>query len=128
MKRFEYSLLGKKLKTQTDIANKQHQKLDNTFEFDKRIKKEKPTLKKYNRSNVIYSSKYRFYEYYNINLKSFSYIKKKKNLFYSLKPQQESTKEKKVTVYDNASGIYMYLETYFDQYVALADNKKKKVG
>ena len=45
MKRFEYSLLGKKLKAQTDIANKQHQKLDNTFEFDKRIKKEKPTLK-----------------------------------------------------------------------------------
>ena len=78
MKRFEYSLLGKKLKTQTDIANKQHQKLDNTFEFDKRIKKEKPTLKKYNRSNVIYSSKYRFYEYYNINLNSLSLTSIKK--------------------------------------------------
>ena len=78
MKRFEYSLLAKKLKTQTDIANKQHQKLDNTFEFDKRVKKEKPTLKKYNRSNVIYSSKYRFYEYYNINLNSLSLTSKKK--------------------------------------------------
>ena len=78
MKRFEYSLLVQKLKTQTDIANKQHQKLDNTFEFDKRIKKEKPTFKKYNRSNVIYSSKYRFYEYYNINFNSLSLTSKKK--------------------------------------------------
>ena len=94
MKRFEYSLLGKKLKTQTDIANKQHQKLDNTFEFDKRIKKEKPTLKKYNRSNVIYSSKYRFYEYYNINLKSFSYIKKKKPLLQSKTTTRKYKREK----------------------------------
>ena len=31
MKRFEYSLLGKELKTQTDIAQKQYQKLDNDF-------------------------------------------------------------------------------------------------
>ena len=38
MKRFEYSLLGKEMKAQTDIANKQYRKLDNTYEFD-RIKK-----------------------------------------------------------------------------------------
>ena len=51
MKRFEYSLLDKELKAQTDIAKKkkkkQYQKLGNTFEFDKIIKKEKPTFKKY---------------------------------------------------------------------------------
>ena len=55
MKRFEYSPLGKELKAQTDISKKKLQKLDNTDEFF-RIKKEKSTIKKYKRSNVIYSS------------------------------------------------------------------------
>ena len=50
-----------------------------------------------------------------------------------MKPQKESKKEKKVNVhdnvYDNASGIYnMYQETYFNQYMALSDNKKRKLG
>ena len=49
MKRFEFSSLGKKLKAQTDIAKKQYQKLDNTYEFDKIIKKEN-----YSNSNLIY--------------------------------------------------------------------------
>ena len=49
MKRFEFSPLGKKLKAQTDIAKKQYQKLDNTYEFDKIIKKEN-----YSNSNLIY--------------------------------------------------------------------------
>ena len=48
MKRFEYSPLGKELKAQTDIAKKKYQKLEDTYEFDKIIKKEKPTFKKYN--------------------------------------------------------------------------------
>ena len=38
MKRFEYLPLGRELKSQTDIAQKQYQKLDNTDEFF-RIKK-----------------------------------------------------------------------------------------
>ena len=63
MKRFEYSPLSRELKSQTDIAKKQYQKLDNTFEFDKIIKKEGPTFKKYNKSNLIYNSKYDFYKY-----------------------------------------------------------------
>ena len=112
MKRFEYSPLGKELKAQTDIAKKQYQKLDDTDEFDKVIKKEKPTFKKYNTSNLIYNSKYNFYEYYNINFNSLSFTSKYKVLtsfynelekLYSLKPQKESTKERIVTVYDNAS-------------------------
>ena len=37
-------LLGKELKTQTDIANKQYQKLDDIYEFDKMIKNEKQTF------------------------------------------------------------------------------------
>ena len=66
MKRFEYSLLGKELKKQTSVAEKQYQKIDHAFEFDEPIKKEKPTLQKYIRSNLVYYSKYRFYLYYNI--------------------------------------------------------------
>ena len=65
MKRFEYSPLGKELKAQTDIAKKQYQKLDDTDELV-RMKKEIPTIKTYKRSNLIYNSKYTFYEYYNI--------------------------------------------------------------
>ena len=42
LKKFENSLLGEELKTQTDIVKKQYQKLDNTFGFDKIIKKDKP--------------------------------------------------------------------------------------
>ena len=60
MKRFEYFPLGKELKAQTDIAKKQYQKLDDTSEFNNVIKREKPIFKKYNRSNLIYSSKYCF--------------------------------------------------------------------
>ena len=49
-------------KAHTDIAKKQYQKLDDTFELDKIIKEEKPALKKYNRSNLTYNSKYSFHE------------------------------------------------------------------
>ena len=38
---------------------------------------------------------------------------------------KKSTKQRKVTVYDNVSELYNeYLETYFDQYMAVSDNKK----
>ena len=59
LKRFEYSLLGKELKKQTSVAEKQYQKLDNTFEFDKIIKKEN-----YSKSNLIYDANHSFYKYY----------------------------------------------------------------
>ena len=39
MKEFEYSPFGKELKKQTSVTEKQYKKLDNTFEFDKIIKK-----------------------------------------------------------------------------------------
>ena len=138
MKRFEYSPLGKELKAQTDIAKKQYQKLHDTYEFDKIIKEEKPTFKRYNRLNLFYNSKYNFYEYYIINLNSLSLRSKYKvltsfynelNKFYSLKTQKESTKERKATVYDIGSEMYNeYLGTYFDQYMALSDNRKSKLG
>ena len=49
MKRLEYSPLGKELKAQADMAEKQNQKFDNTYDSEKIIKKETPTLKRYNR-------------------------------------------------------------------------------
>ena len=77
MKRFEYSLLGKELKAKTDITKKQYQKLDDTFEFHKIIKKEKLILENYSKSDLTYNSKYNFYNYYcnskkinNLSLKS----------------------------------------------------------
>ena len=57
MKRFEYSPSGKEIKAQNDIAKKQYQKLDDTFEFDKIIKKEKPAFENYSKSTLIYNSK-----------------------------------------------------------------------
>ena len=74
---FEYFPLGKELKTQTNnIAKRQCQKLDNIFEFDKVIEKEKTTTKKYIISNLIYNSKFSFYEYHNANFNNiFFWIK-----------------------------------------------------
>ena len=72
MKIFDYSLLDKELKEQTDIVKKQYQQFDKDIEFDKTIKNKKPTIKKYNRSNLICTSKFSFYEYYNINFNSLS--------------------------------------------------------
>ena len=43
VKRFEYLLLGKELKAQTDIAKKRYQKLNNIYEFDKIIKRKTNT-------------------------------------------------------------------------------------
>ena len=52
MKRFEYLPLGKELKAQTDMAKKQYQKLGDTFEFDKIIKKT-TTIENYSKPNLI---------------------------------------------------------------------------
>ena len=59
VKRFEYWHLDKLLKVKTYITKKkkkkkQYQRLDNTFDFGKTIKNEKPTLKIYNRSNIAF--------------------------------------------------------------------------
>ena len=117
MKRFEYLPLGKELKAQTDISKKQLQKLDNTDEFF-RIKKEKSTIKKYKRSNVIYSGRHSFYGYHNNKLlnSSQSSLESKYpfllsfysdlNKFNNLNSPKESTKERKVSVYDNPSELY----------------------
>ena len=116
MKRFKYQPLGKELKLQTDFAKKkqtnqktkkrkQYHKLDNTYEYAKKSKKEKPTFKKYDRSNLIYNIKCSFYEYYNIkNVNSLSLTSKDPSLlsfygnlnkFNNLNPQKKKKKKKK---------------------------------
>ena len=133
MKRFEYSPLGKELRTQGDIAKEQHQKLDDAFEFDKMIKKEEPTFKNYNKSNLIYNSKYSFYKYHcdsktfdNLSFKSKYYFLYKfsnnLNKFTKLKTIKEITKKKKTNVHNTVSELYNeLLGTYFDEYYYLSD-------
>ena len=58
LKIFEYSLLGKELKAQTDIAKKQYQKLD-----DEKINK-KSIHKEYNKLDLVYNTNHSFYNYY----------------------------------------------------------------
>ena len=49
--------------------------------------------------------------------------------FNTLNPRKERTKEKKPTVYYNASELYNeYLEIYFNQYNYLSDARKRKFG
>ena len=49
LKIFEYSLLGKELKAQTDIAKKQYQKLDIYYKFGK-----ESIIEKYNKYLILY--------------------------------------------------------------------------
>ena len=60
-KRFEYSPLGKELKKQTSVPEKQHQRFDNAFESNKK-EEVKPKNKKQKKSSYAKSSlQYLFY-------------------------------------------------------------------
>ena len=63
-------LLDSELKKQTDTAKTQYQGLDKVYKLEngERINNDdkKPTLKKYNKSNLIYDSNHTFYKYHNI--------------------------------------------------------------
>ena len=113
---FEYSPSGKELKTQTDIADKLYQGLDKIYQFNEKIKK-KPTLKKRNKSALIYNNKYSFYKYYrdskkieNLSLESkYSFLAKYYNdldKFSKLKLQKQKTRKKKTNIYDTSSELY----------------------
>ena len=120
------------------MQKKQYQKLHHIYKFDKTVKTENPTFKKYNRSKLIYNFKYSFYESDNIKkFNSLSHTTKYPILpllyinfnLNNLNPQKESAKEKKVTVCDNASELYNeYLEIYFDEYKALSGSHKRNLG
>ena len=67
IKRFECSLLGKESKKQTSVAEKQYEKFDNAFAFNKN--KENKTKNKGSRvkSNLVYNNYFTFYKYPNTN-------------------------------------------------------------
>ena len=62
--------LGSELEKQTDITKKQYQGLDKVYKFDEKEDDETMNknqhLKKFNKSNLIYSGKYSFSKYYSI--------------------------------------------------------------
>ena len=69
MKRFQYSPLGKEVKKQTSVAEKQYQEIDKIFNHDEKeepiaIKKEEPL--KTDESSLAYDSKYIFSNYRNV--------------------------------------------------------------
>ena len=64
IKRFEYSLLGKELKKQTGVAEKEYQKFDNAFESNKKEDKAK-NKRSHAKSNLVHNSYFTFYKYHN---------------------------------------------------------------
>ena len=120
VKRFEYELLGKKLKAQASAAEKQYQNLDNVFESNKREEKIKRSRAK---SNLVYSKVFTFYKYRSINeFAKRSFYSKQDNLnkfkdiletFYydteKIKPNKEAQEkdlEKRKVVIDTAPRLY----------------------
>ena len=58
----------------------------------------------------------------------FTLVLQRLNKFNNLNQQKGSTKEKKATVYNNASELYNeYLETYFDEYNTLSDAQEREL-
>ena len=139
LKRFEYSLLGKKLKAQTDIEKKQYQKLDDTDEFDGTINKNS-TLKNYSKLDLIYDTNHSFFKYYHddkkfdnlsFNLK-YSLLAEFLNdidKFSDLKPRKKSTKKKKTKMHDTVSELHnKFLNKYLNEYYDLKKETKEKLG
>ena len=98
MKRFEYSPLGKKLKKQTYVAEKQYQSFDKVSNYDEKeepvkIQKERPLTTE--ESSLFYNNKYSFTEFKNVgkyyNL-SFTTKCNSVNEFRNFAPRTEKTK------------------------------------
>ena len=137
MKRFEYLLLDKELKSKMDIAKKQYQTLHKMYEIDEAINK-KVTLKKYSTSDLVYEGNYSFYKNYRDTKKLDKLSLKSKHLFLvtfiydldkftELKTQKERTQKKKINVYNKATELYSdFPSIYFNEYSELSDDKRKK--
>ena len=137
MKRFEYLLLDKELKSKMDIAKKQYQTLHKMYEIDEAINK-KVTLKNYSTSDLVYEGNYSFYKNYRDTKKLDKLSLKSKHLFLvtfiydldkftKLKTQKERTQKKKINVYNKATELYSdFASIYFNEYSELSDDKRKK--
>ena len=115
LKRFEYSPLGKELKAETSVVEKQYQKLNKIFESDDEeepitIKKEKLEIIHEHEPKLICNKKYSFSEYgkvakymddspeseYNRLAKFYNSL----NEFEKFTPSTVNRKEKKKTMYN----------------------------
>ena len=126
MKRFEYLLLDKELKSKMDIAKKQYQTLHKMYEIDEAINK-KVTLKNYSTSDLVYEGNYSFYKNYRDTKKLDKLSLKSKHLFLvtfiydldkftKLKTQKERTQKKKINVYNKATELYSdFPSIYFNE-------------
>ena len=132
IERFKYSPLGKELKKQSSVAEKQYQKLDNVF--DKK-EEEKTKNKRYRaKSNLVYNNYFTFYKYHNIKEFAKRFFNSKQNdliefkdkleLFYhdtiEIKPNNEDQIQdfqKRKVVLATASELYdKLLSIYKTQY------------
>ena len=132
---FEYSSLGKELKKQTSVAEKQYQKLENSYEADKIIKRKKPTLENYSKLDLIYDANHSFFKYYRDRKKIYDLSKHSfLNEFFddldklkNLNPEKGSIKDKNINVHDKASELYNnFLGIFYHKYYELSDDKRKK--
>ena len=62
IKRFEYSPLGKALKKQTSVAEKQYQKFYNAFESNKNEKDKTKSKRNCAKSSLVYNNYFTFYK------------------------------------------------------------------
>ena len=146
LKRFESSLLGKELKKQTSVAEKQYQKSGNAFVSNK--KEEDKTKKKQSRtkSNLVYDNYFTFYKYRNtkeftkrsldskLNDLNESTLQNKLQLFYydntEIKPNnKDHIKDlgKREVLFDTALELYnKFLNIYKTQHGKLTKARKKK--
>ena len=60
IKRFEYSQLGKELKKQTSVAEKQYQKLNNAFRYNKKDEDKTKNKRSCAKSNLVYNNFFTF--------------------------------------------------------------------
>ena len=65
IKRFEYSPLGKELKKQTSVAEKQYQTLDKAFQSHEKEEDKTQYKRSCAKSNLVYNKYFTFYKYRN---------------------------------------------------------------
>ena len=140
MKRFEYSPLGKELKKQTSVAEKQYRSFDKAFNHNEKeepvkIKKEGPLTT--DESSLFYNNKYSFIEFKNIGkymddflvTRYINYLapfKQRMEEFKKFTPGKAKTKAKKK---NNAKKLYsILLSIYYNDYNDITDKEKKKMG
>ena len=139
MKRFEYSQLGKELKLQNSVAEKQYQAFDKVFNHNEKeepvkIKKEAPLI-----AILFYNKKYSFTEFRNVGkCKDDFLVSRYNNYLAPFKQQLEEikkftigkakTKEKKKIAYNNDKKLYsILLNIYCNDYNDMTDEEKEKM-